>query len=94
MKKKDNYFLDKHKKWMEAGRLDDGLCESFRKAPNKYKSVLDILTPTENEQVRLIGTGFSGMYWASGTEYWERNRYTPLRQTIVLFCHEILNSTP
>jgi hypothetical protein len=97
MKKKDNYFLDKHKKWMETGFISKpGLCHAF-----KESEVFNLFGPSHQEGDELESNGMSRYVWGDGRvrEDMDKDfksahkfRYTPLRQTIVLFCHEILNS--
>lgn len=93
-KKTDNYFLDKHKEWMEKGRLTRaGLCLEFYE-----NEVLELFRPTDSDEKRLERENRSSYIWADGRTYKQKEKdqaafpYTPLRQTIVLFCHEILNS--
>lgn len=91
---KNNYFLDLHKEWMWNGRLpDDGLCYCI----DNHKNIFNLFIPTEDELDVLDNEGLDRDFWASGLSFSGNvieccEGYTPLRQTIILFCHEILNS--
>ena len=92
MKKKNNYFLDLHKKWMETGKLPSGgLCNSIK----GHYLIFSLVAADDDERCQLLDEGFDYTYWGSGLKMNHKDeeyKYTPLRQTIVLFCHEILNS--
>jgi hypothetical protein len=103
MKKKDNYFLNKHKEWMEKGMMEScGLCFSIE----EHTEALKLFQPIWGVDEWVggwCGDGTAFGFWAKngvddnrkdGDNYCYCYGYTPLRQTIVLFCHEILNSTP
>lgn len=79
MKKKK--YLPLYKKWMETGELPcTGLCASFREEGMSYYE-LDNNFLTGNEIFNLNG------WYASGydRDVYTLGKFTPLRQTIVLF---------
>lgn len=87
-----NYFLERHEAWIKTGKIPDlGLCHSIK----KHKTKLKLFEPTWEDRCALVDADLSTGYWGSGllvSDDNKRTKYTPLRQTIVLFCHEILNS--
>lgn len=95
----NNFFLDLHERCIEAGQLPGacGLCIEVNKlnTPEEVKDVFALLEPTDDDYRKLNKQKLGVAYWGSnlpinapGYSY----LYTPLRQTIVLLCHEILNS--
>lgn len=92
----DNYFLDIHNSLLEKGKLPDyGLCGTI----NQHNDVFGLFSPSSQDFNELRREGLDDDYWASGLKYTfstdntpQAFAYTPLRQTIILFCHEILNS--
>lgn len=67
----------------------EGLCNCFRNDP-----LLDLLTPSIQEQIQLSEDGYSPTYWGSELkridhQFEKRYQFTPLRQTIVLFMYEM-----
>lgn len=92
----DNYFLDLHKELLEKGQVVNGLCHTV--IPPRCFSVLRQFAPDANERKALFRSGYSEVYW--GYEFHHAGvdldtiskEYTPLRQTIVLLCHELLNN--
>lgn len=91
----DNYFLDLHKALAQgkAGGFN-GLCSVGIEDDRHYSDVFADFIPNSVERARLVNNGFCPVYWASGLPDLtdgESYLYTPLRQTILLFCHEILN---
>jgi hypothetical protein len=94
--KTDNYFLDLHKRLLESGELScrNGLCNEVG---SRYGHKLNLFEPSITDEEQLEHEGLCTVYWGSGLSIDEKSSikdtaYTPLRQTIVLFCHEILNS--
>jgi hypothetical protein len=88
----NNYFLDLHKEWMETRELPYyGLCNCVK----RHKGILNRFKPSQKQINLLMQEGKSISFWASGAGPLTQKSlrgYTPLRQTIVLFCHEILNT--
>jgi hypothetical protein len=94
----NNYFLDLHKRLLRNG-LFNGLCHEIHwdyTARFEVKDVFGLFQPSEEEEEELLLSGLSSSYWGSEMSEVANNghdtAYTPLRQTIVLFCHEILNT--
>lgn len=82
MKKKKTPYLDFYKKCMETGRIpDNGLCNCFE------SQLFEYVKPLLNERQ----FGYPHNYWAFGEDTTNlvslevAQRFTPLRQTIVLF---------
>lgn len=48
-------------------------------------SLLELFTPTRENEKELFKNGFSMGYWASGSTSNQYYKFTELRQTIVLF---------
>lgn len=92
MKKNKPYYLKYYKKFLKAGRLPDkGLCNAI---PGIFEDETKIMEPTNDEILILRYDNLSCDYWASGLHYEDSMKYhtfTPLRQTIVLFCAAINN---
>ncbi len=86
-------YLEKYYLWMETEAIpDEGLCQSL-----KGSSLFKLFEPTEKDDNELLEEGLPTIYWASGevkystgsdrnTKYMRRQHFSPLRQTIVLFC--------
>ena len=86
----DNYFLDFHKRCIKGGKLPSpGLCYCIKEG--KYAKMLELLSPTDDDKRRLVADGRPSIWWGRDNQESYFDAYTPLRQTIVLFCHEILN---
>ena len=81
-------YLDFYKKYYGKRMPEDGLCNSLCYDPN-----VELFRPSEKEQRALISIGQSDIYWgseASAKDVDDRMyTFTPLRQTIVLFCAAI-----
>jgi len=106
MAKKDNFFLNIHKECIETGQLPvSGLCGTINcheDTCKKYQDILSFVGPTIDDAVMLAKEGYNTMYWGYGIKHTKKvdfkgivniqYTYTPLRQTIILLCHEILNS--
>lgn len=92
MKEIDNYFLEFHKDMMEQPEMPHcGLCASV---DEEYSDIIAEFRPEGEERVQLVDEGYSLLYWGSGrlaNDSRRRVEYTPLRQTIVLFAHHLLN---
>lgn len=95
----NNFFLDLHERCIEAGQLPRacGLCIEIGgiNTPEEVKNVFALLEQTDDDYWQLNKRKLGVAYWGSdlpinapGDSY----LYTPLRQTILLLCHEILNS--
>lgn len=81
MKKKEKKYLPLYEKWMESDHLPglSGLCNAFRKIGMSYYELSENLL-THEEAVKLEG------YYASGDKNNDFvGKFTPLRQTILLF---------
>lgn len=92
---KEKNLFDLHKKWSKSNNIDGhGLCGCV---PNYYKKSLALFNPNHDEEGYTPEKGMSLLYWAFG-EACDVNdnfpkwfKYSPLRQTIVLFICAIHN---
>ena len=88
MKKKPTPFLDFYYNHLESGEIPKpGLCDC-----RLNKKILGRFIPTDEDEVKLILEDMSVGYWASGLlrcDWRKHTAFTPLRQTIVLFCAAI-----
>lgn len=79
-------YLEFYEQCMESGFMEDiGLCNALPHALNNQ--VFDMVKPTLTDFCELDGKGLSSLFWASGLNSFDPNRYTlftPLRQTLVL----------
>lgn len=99
---KDNFFLNLHNKFMKRGEINEiGLCGVVMRAASsnseEYRTFM-LFMPTDNDFNQLIIERLSSTYWAYGGRVNDNvnlraYKYTELRQTIMLFCHEIVNSS-
>lgn len=88
----DNYFMDLHERLSTHLMTHSGLCNEI---DGLHHSTFELFRPEDKDRHELIDNDYSTLYWASGKKIYESERkytYTELRQTIILFCHEILNS--
>lgn len=88
MKKHLEFYLQH----INSGKLpSDGLCSSIQ------SDLLKLFEPTIDEENDLLAEGTSALYWGFGlpllgTSTIEKlYSFTPLRQTIILFCAAINN---
>lgn len=90
-KKKKTPFLDFYNRSMELERIADsdpfGLCNSSIGKQKVFKRFI----PTRSDLDELFEEEKSITFWATGLSLWHPNSvlqaaFTPLRQTIVLFC--------
>lgn len=84
-------FLDYYNKWLETGKLPkDGLCQSL---PDHLTDteVWGSVLPTSEDYDNLCNENTPQTYW--GSEDWDDRyrKFTPRRQTILLFA-AILNN--
>ena len=102
--KKDNFFLDLHKQWLKFGIIPHpGLCLAMSRVAYYGRNghiaieVFNLLHPTIGDYKFLSWERLSTGFWGSGLkendDYMRlAYEYTDLRQTIMLFCHELLNN--
>lgn len=78
-------LIELHKEWSEKGRLPNfGLCTVV---PESYEKAFDLLLPTDDDYFEIEKQRHATTYWGSGlnqSSVDRFNKYTPLRQTIVL----------
>jgi hypothetical protein len=86
MKKKPTPFLDLYKKWGKTGKMtDEGLCFALPK--DLFRSeVFELIEPTEDDDIYLRKRKLPRFYWGRGSFEYGDGDFTPLRQTIMLFC--------
>lgn len=94
-------FIDFHNKSMKTGRLADhpampktwdkisGLCDAFDNELTTTSETFDLFKPTQEDRDNLYYENLASFAWASGKSDPQWGVYTPLRQTIVLFCAAI-----
>lgn len=97
------FFLKYHIKHGKTGLIDNGLCNDFKDAGSiKSYEIFQTLCPTEEDLDELVDSDSDTTYWGSGVVLpvpddnpnWLEEIatiYTPLRQTIVLFCAALNN---
>jgi hypothetical protein len=86
---KQKPFLKLHKEWMKAGRMPEGgLCSSIQFHSDMSFHVLGDFRPEYQEP---NAEDINPTFWASGSNEASLYEYTPLRQTIMLFCAAINN---
>jgi hypothetical protein len=88
--KKHTPFLDLYDECMASGQMMKfyGLCNAI----GWSSAIFDLFTPTNQDELELSREGLSTAYWASGVmkhDPCKKRTFTPLRQTIVLFCAAI-----
>ncbi len=81
MKKKKGKYLKFYNDAIKYGKMKDaGLCECF-----EFDGFIVLFEPTYENKDELRDNKKSVMYWGSDNGNWLCYKFTPLRQTIVLF---------
>lgn len=96
--KKMTPFLDFYNKSVKARRMPvPGLCYEFDSnikdsfVPPDIQSTFNMFKPSGHEIKNLYSEQKSSWYFGSDSGSWLEYQFTPLRQTIVLFCAAINN---
>lgn len=93
-------YLELHEKWLKTGKLSHNglcLCEELQNMSPDYFSLF-YPSKEENPELFVLPFGDTGGFWAYDGEFHDVNdwsisvlsKYTPLRQTIVLFMEAML----
>lgn len=89
-----NKFLGFYKKYYGKRLPNYGLCNCVDKLGKKAERIFEIFEPTTKERAELNKQGYAFVFWGSGLKKCRADRgeaFTPLRQTIILFCAAINN---
>lgn len=102
----DNFFLSLYEDYINKGYITPhyGLCNLVKsESPDKlsrrkYLDILDQFRPTEKDSNKLEKKKQCNIFWGHEGNYHTTpedklySEFTPLRQTILLMCHEALNN--